>query len=133
MIGQERKASPIHAHDPWSRQAVRSFIELFALAGLAVTQPLLDVFGRAPDLFLFVGASRTDIVLFAVLVSVGPATLLWSFEQVVGIATEQGRQVTHTAFVGLLVLLLGLGLLKQAELSGRRSSYWPQRWRSRGS
>ena len=118
MIGVEGEASPVPAHDPWSRQAVRSFIELFALAGLAVTQPLLDVFGRAPDLFLFLGASRTDIVLFAVLVSVVPATLLWSIEQVVGLATERGRQVTHAAFVGLLVLLLGLGSLKQAELSG---------------
>ena len=101
---------------PWSPQAARSFVELFALAGLAVTQPVLDVFGRAPELFVFLDASRGDIVLFAVLVTVLPTAVLWSIEQIVSIVGERTRRVVHLGLVGLLVLLLGLGSLKQAEV-----------------
>ena len=61
----------------------RSAVELLALTGLAITQPVLDVFGRAPDLFIHRQASRVDIVAFALLVAVLPALVLWSIEYVV--------------------------------------------------
>ena len=116
MNGQTPQLRQTPPDQPWSPQAARSFVELFALAGLAVTQPVLDVFGRAPELFVFLDASRGDIVLFAVLVTVLPTAVLWSIEQIVSIVGERTRRVVHLGLVGLLVLLLGLGSLKQAEV-----------------
>jgi hypothetical protein len=59
----------------WPPRALRSYAELFALAGLAITQPVLDVFGRAPDFFVYREASRAGLVAFAVLVAVLPAAV----------------------------------------------------------
>ena len=39
--------------------------ELFALTGLVITQPVLEVVGRSPDMFLFRRADRADILLLA--------------------------------------------------------------------
>ena len=47
-------------------------IELGALGSIAVSQPLLDVFGESPEVFVEAGASSRDIVLFAALVAIGP-------------------------------------------------------------
>ena len=42
---------------------LRALLELFALNGFVVVQPVLDVMGRSPDFFLFRRADRSDIVL----------------------------------------------------------------------
>ena len=47
-------------------------IELGSLGSIAVSQPLLDVFGQSPEVFVEAGASTRDIVLFAALVAIGP-------------------------------------------------------------
>ena len=46
------------------RRAVRSFLELLAVTGLAVAQPLLDVFGRSTEAFIVHDAGKADIVVF---------------------------------------------------------------------
>lgn len=99
------------------RAAARSFLELFALAGLAVTQPLLDVFGDAPDFFVFRGAGRSELIAFALIVAVAPALVLWAVEQVVGLLGPRPRRATHLLFVGLLVALFAMGAAKQADLA----------------
>ena len=45
------------------------FLELFALTGLVVAQPLLDVLGRAPDFLLFRQADGRDIVALAIAIT----------------------------------------------------------------
>ncbi len=60
-------------------------LELLGLCGLAVAQPVLAVFGAAPDYFVFEGASRSDIVVFALAVGLAPALLLWALVQLVGL------------------------------------------------
>ena len=72
--------------------------------------------------FVFLDASRGDIALFAVLVTALPTAVLWSIEQIVSIVGERTRRVVHLSLVGLLVLLLGLGSLKQAEVGFRPSA-----------
>jgi hypothetical protein len=47
----------------WSGADRWALAELFALTGLAITQPVLDVTGRSPDMFLFRRADRLDILL----------------------------------------------------------------------
>ena len=101
----------------WWRQALRSFVELLALSGLAVTQPLLDVFGQAPDFFVYREADRSDLIAFAVLIALVPAAILWTVEQVIGLAGESARRITHLVFVGGLFVLFGLQSLKSAEVA----------------
>ena len=55
------------------RATARAFVELLAMTGLAVAQPLLDVFGRAPEAFTTRDADRGDLVAFALLVTLVPA------------------------------------------------------------
>lgn len=86
----------------------RSFAELLGLAGLAITQPLLDVLGRAPDLFLLRNATRADAIVLAVAIALVPAVVLWSLEQVVGLARPTARLPVHRALVFGLLVLLGL-------------------------
>jgi hypothetical protein len=46
--------------------------ELFALTGLAIAQPLLDVTGKAPDFFLLHRSDRTQILLLVALIVLAP-------------------------------------------------------------
>ena len=101
----------------WWRQALRSFAELLALSGLAVTQPLLDVFGQAPDFFVYREADRFDLIAFAVLVALVPAAVLWTVEQLIGLAGASARRVAHLVFVGGLFVLFGLQSLKSADVA----------------
>src|SRR6266545_4847679 len=81
-----------------------ALLELFVLCGFVVTQPLLDVTGKAPDFFLFPRLDRGGIVTLALLVAVAPALLLWVAQvlaRVVG--GERLRGWVHVAMVaGLL-------------------------------
>ena len=45
-----------------------ALLELFALTGLAIAQPLLDVTGKAPDFFLYHRAGRNQILAVIALV-----------------------------------------------------------------
>jgi hypothetical protein len=92
-----------------------AFVELFALCGFAVAQPVLSVFGRAPEVFIFHGAGARDIVEFAVLLVVVPPTALWLCGLVVGVlAGATARRHAHRATVGLLVALLAVQVLRRA-------------------
>jgi len=85
------------------RPPLRNLIELFALCGFAITQPVLDIFGGATSQFIFRGADGTDLVLFGVVVTVVPALVLWTVESVVGSVAPRVREPLHLVFVGLLV------------------------------
>ncbi len=98
------------------RPSVRAFLELFALAGFAVTQPVLDVFGQAPDLFIVEDASRSDIVLFALAVALVPAVVLFAIESAVRMASVRAGRMVHLGFLGLLVGLFAVQVLKKSDL-----------------
>jgi hypothetical protein len=90
------------------RQGGRELLELLGLCGLVIAQPVLAVFGAAPDYFVFEGAGRADIILFALVVGLAPAVLLWGLVQLVGWGDEQRRRTAHRVVIGLLVGLLVL-------------------------
>jgi hypothetical protein len=94
-----------------SQSAWRGLLELFALCGLAVTQPVLEVFGRSPDQFALRSASAPQIVAFAVGVALLPTLGLWAIELVVGIASAKARAIVHTAFVGGLIAVVAVQVL----------------------
>jgi hypothetical protein len=85
------------------RREGRAFVELLAVWGFAIAQPLLDVFGRAPDQFVFRAAEPATIVAFAVVVTLAGPIGLWLVEVAAGLVHQRARQVLHLVFLGGLV------------------------------
>lgn len=78
------------------------------MCGLAITQPVLDLFGRAPQQFAFRGVQGFAIIGFAVVVAVLPAAVLWVAEAGIGLINRRLGQRVHEALVGLLVAAIAL-------------------------
>jgi hypothetical protein len=89
-------------------------LELFALTGLVIAQPLLDVVGRSPDFFLFREADSRDIALLAVAITLVPPLVLWGLELVIDLLSHRARELTHLVLVAGLLGLLALEVLKKA-------------------
>lgn len=89
-------------------------LELGALTGFAIAQPILDVFGNAPEVFVQSGAGRADVVLFAFAVALVPPLLLLGLEAAVAsIAGPVVRLVVHACVLGLVGGLFAIHLLKR--------------------
>jgi len=97
-------------------------LELFALTGLAVAQPLLDVTGKAPDFFLLHRSDRAQILLLVALIVLAPAAGLWAAEVLAWlVAGERVRRLVHLVWVTGLFCLLALEVAKKLTPSrGRR-------------
>jgi hypothetical protein len=85
------------------RREGRAFAELLAAWGFAIAQPLLDVFGRAPQQFAFRAAEPATIVAFPLVVALAGPLALWLVEVVAGLVHQRARQVLHLVFLGGLV------------------------------
>ncbi|MET0490579.1 MAG: sulfatase-like hydrolase/transferase [Acidimicrobiales bacterium] len=96
---------------------LRAAAELLALTGLAITQPLLDLFGNAPDVFLFRDSDSFAIIAFALVVALGPTLVLLTIEVLVGIVAPSARGPVHLAFIAGLSALLALQLVKHLDLT----------------
>ncbi len=92
----------------WVRAEARRLLELAALTGLALVQPMLDVLGHSPETFVFRRVDGVDLVVFAFVVAVGPALVLWLVGLVSGLAGDRVRRLVH---LGELALLLGIAVL----------------------
>ena len=86
----------------WLRAELLAAVEVCGLTGLAVTRPVLDSFGRAPETFLVRGAGRWDVVLFALAVAVVPAVVVAVAGAATGLAGRRVRRWAHLVVVGLL-------------------------------
>jgi hypothetical protein len=85
---------------------------ILGLSGLAVTQPLLDLFGRNPEFFVAGRYNSGQIVWFALVVALVPALVGIG---VVAVATLLGRpvgMVVYAAVVALLATALALAVLR---------------------
>lgn len=100
-----------------SNRGLRPCVELVGLSGLAIAQPLLAVFGDAPDWFVFKGATAGSIVLFGLFVVLVPPLALWALTRVVGRGHDRRRRGTQATAVGLLVGLLLLQVAVSADLA----------------
>lgn len=90
------------------RREISALLELFALCGLAIAQPLLDITGRAPDFFLFHEARPIEILGLAGLVTLAPPLLCWSAGLLVGLAGRLARRTAHVLTVGALCVALAV-------------------------
>ena len=89
------------------------FLELFALSGFVVAQPLLDVLGRSPDFLLFRQADARDIILLAVAVTLGPPLVLWALTAAARLLGASAQRAAHLTMVAGLLGLLGLEVAKK--------------------
>lgn len=102
---------------PWRRE-VGAYLELFALCGVAIAQPTLDIFQQNADYLLSRRTTVQEAVLFAVLLIVVPASVLWVVEVLVGLLLPAARRWVHAAFGALLVGILAVELLKRITGAG---------------
>jgi hypothetical protein len=90
------------------RRSGRPLLELSGLCGVAVAQPILAVFGAAPDWFVFHGVSSSTIVAFACAVAFLPPLVLWAVTELAGLGSDARRRLALSAAVGGLVGLIAL-------------------------
>src|SRR5215217_6113372 len=94
---------------PWSsrlrhavvREEGGYLLELLAVTGFAVTQPVLDVFGRSAETFVAEGATAHDVLGFGLAFAVVPAVLLLAVGLLSRPVGPRARQGVHRATVGV--------------------------------
>jgi hypothetical protein len=96
----------------WARAELPYILEILALTGLAVAQPLLDVTGQSPDFFLFYGAGRLDILALVAIIVLVPPLVLWGIGALIGLAGPRARRIAHAATIALLVAALAVQIGK---------------------
>lgn len=89
---------------------------LFGLSAVAVTQPLLELFGQNPEFFVAGRYTGGQIVAFALIVAVVPAAAFVGMVALASAVNRRAGEVVHAVAVGLLGGALGLVLLRSADI-----------------
>ena len=97
----------------WTRTELSRLLEILALTGFAVAQPVLDVFGRSPETFVFRGAGPVEVVGFALLVTAVPPVALWAAAQTGWMGGHRGRAVSQALVLGVLLVIVATQVLKR--------------------
>ena len=91
---------------------MRRLLELLALCGLAIAEPVLRVFGQSPDTFLANDVTGIRVVWFATLVALAAPLVLFGLEQVVQRSTgPRAARALHRVLFAVLAGVAALGLL----------------------
>jgi hypothetical protein len=89
-----------------------AFLELLALCGFVVVQPVLEVIGGSPDFLIFHGVTGGEIMWLVAAFVLVPPVLLWGLGVLCGLAGGRVRRGAHLASVGLLLVLFMVQLGK---------------------
>ena len=89
------------------------FLEILALTAFAFAQPLLDVFGRSPETFVFRGAGPRDIVLFALVLGLVPPLVVGGCAVLANWFGRDVRALVQAVVVGALFGVLLLVVVKK--------------------
>jgi hypothetical protein len=104
---------------PW-RGEVRSFVELFALCGIAVAQPAFDLLTKNAELFVTLQTTAIEAIVLTVLILVVPPLALYAIEVVLTILVPPGRRFVHAGLAALVVAVVASELIKhQTDLRAR--------------
>ena len=89
------------------------------LSGFALAEPLLDILGKNPEFFSVRRSTSTQIVLFALAVTLVPPLVLLAVELLVRVVNPTASDVLHLVFVAGLVAVIALhALTSDSSLSG---------------
>jgi hypothetical protein len=80
-------------------------LELLAMCGFVVVQPLLETVGGSPGFILFHGVTGREILLLVAVFALAPPLLLWGIGALSALAGPGVRQRVHLATMGLLLAL----------------------------
>lgn len=83
-----------------------AFLELLAMCGFVVVQPLLDALGGSPDFFIFHSVTGGEVMLVVTLLTLVPPLVLWGVGVLSGLAGAAVRLWVHLASIGLLLVVL---------------------------
>ena len=86
--------------------AVMRWLQLFALAGFAVAQPLFDLLGRNPEFFVARRSSWDEMLVVTAALLLVPPTGLWCVEELFGLVADSLRRAAHLLFVACLTGLV---------------------------
>ncbi len=101
---------------PLRREAAARLLELLALTGFVVAQPVFDFMSRAVEFLLFRQAGPTEIVALVAVVVFAPPLALWTVGLLASAASRTLGRAIHAATVAVLTVIFVLQLL------GRRTS-----------
>lgn len=105
---QDAAATGLPGRVAWRRVELPALLELVALCGLAIAQPLLDVTGKSPDFFLFYGAGTAQILLLVGVFALVPPLALWGIGLASALAGRRVRAAVQVAMVGALLVALAV-------------------------
>ena len=91
---------------------------LAALTAFALAQPLFDILGRHPAFFAVRGSTRREIVLFAVVVALGPPVALAMLAAAARAVGPRAGAAVHLLLVGLLAGAIALQVAHRAGGAG---------------
>jgi len=93
--------------------------QLAVLSGFALAEPLLDILGKNPEFFSVRRSTSSQIVLFALAVTLVPPLALLAVELLVRVFHGAASDVLHVVFVAGLVAVIALHVLtNDSSLSG---------------
>ena len=95
-----------------ARSGRRAALELFALSGFAVAQPLLDYFGRNASELVVGAYSSFQIVLMVLAVLVVPPFVAWLAENIASRFGSTMRRTVHAGWAGAAGLVVTITLVK---------------------
>jgi Sulfatase len=94
---------------------VRNAVHLFALSGLALTAPLLNLLGGNPAFFAAHEMTRWEVIAFALIVALCPTLVLMLMEAVAGVVSRPLRDSLHLVFIALLGAVAALQFVRNVD------------------
>jgi hypothetical protein len=83
------------------------------LGAVAFVAPLLDLYGRNPEVFVANRTSVTQIVSFGLGVALAIPLLAWAVLALAGLGGSRAREIAYQVLVGLLAVAAGLVVSRQ--------------------
>ncbi len=98
--------------NPW-RERLGYLLELIAMCALVIAQPVFNTFqGNATDL-VFRRTGATDLILFAIIVTLLPPVVLWLAETAVGLVRPETGRIMHVCLLGILAGIFAVEVAKE--------------------
>ncbi len=96
--------------------------DLFALSGLAVAQPLLDIVGKSPGLFVTHDTTAVELLALVCVVLLVPPFVLFAFEQLLALLLHhRGENAIHIFACGAVAAVFGEEVIRHNTQYGRVS------------
>jgi uncharacterized membrane protein YeaQ/YmgE (transglycosylase-associated protein family) len=83
------------------RSELRAFLELFAVAGLAIVQPALDVLSNNTEVLVSKKATAAQTIVVVAALVIGPPFVAWVLEVLSGLAFPAARRYVHAVLVAV--------------------------------